>query len=166
MTGEGPGKYARFQKFDRQTYVEVNDALKRRTHLTAREWAVARLCADFRAEDGTVPMTWIGEHLPELVPFMGAPYVRQDVASAEAAFRRKVARSGTTFFYAYYAGLISMDDMLESIREVVENIEALLKAEGGAGGGDANVEVQRMMAETLRRITKKLSGADEPDGPQ
>lgn len=166
MTAEDPNKYARFQKFNKQSYEQVNDTLKQRTHLTAREWAIARLCADFKADDGKVPMTWIGEHLPELVPFMDAPYERQDVSSAEAAFKRKVARSGTTFFYAYYAGLISLDEMLDIIQEVIKNIEALKKVEGGDESGDVNVEVQQMMAETLRRITEKLNQVSEPEGLQ
>ncbi len=166
MTADDPNKYARFQKFNKQTYEQVNDTLKQRTHLTAREWVIARLCADFKAEDGKVPMTWIGEHLPELVPFMDAPYERQDVGSAEAAFKRKVARSGTTFFYAYYAGLISLDEMLEIIQGVIKNIEALKRIEGadvsGDEAGDVNLEVQQMMAETLRRITEKLNQVSEP----
>lgn len=162
MTSEDPNKYARFQKFNKQTYEQVNDTLKQRTHLTAREWVISRLCADFKAEDGKVPMTWIGEHLPELVPFMDAPYNRQDVASAEAAFKRKVARSGTTFFYAYYSGLISLEEMLEIIQQVIKNIEALKRVEGSEPESDLNVEIQQMMAETLRRITEKLNQVSEP----
>ena len=164
MTAEDPNKYARFQKFNKSTYEQVNDTLKQRTHLTAREWVIARLCADFKADDGKVPMTWIGEHLPELVPFMDAQYERQDVSSAEAAFKRKVARSGTTFFYAYYAGLISLDEMLAIIQDVVKNIEALKKIEGREDESDVNIEVQQMMAETLRRITEKLNQVSESDG--
>ncbi len=164
MTADDANKYARFQKFDKNTYEQVNDTLKRRTHLTAREWAIARLCADFKA-DGKVPMTWIGDHLPELVPFMDKPYGRQDVSSAEAAFKRKVARSGTTFFYAYYTGLISLEEMLAIIQEVIKNIEALKRIEGSEPG-DVNVEVQQMMAETLRRITEKLNEVSGPAGSQ
>jgi len=119
-----PGeKYWRFQKFDRKKYSEVNDALKELTHLTAREWAIARLCADFK-DRGRSQMTWIGENLPELVPFMEGKYQRQDVSSAQAAFKRKVVRSGTTFFYAYYSGLITLEEdcagIAEHIREFLE----------------------------------------------
>jgi hypothetical protein len=105
-------------------------------------------------------MTWIGEHLHELLPFMDEPYGRQDVASAEAAFKRKVARSGTTFFYAYYSGLISLEEMLDIIQEIIKNIEAMRRAEGGEAG-DVSTDVQHMMAETLRRITEKLNEASE-----
>jgi hypothetical protein len=164
MTAADANKYARFQKFNKNTYEQVNDALKQRTHLTAREWAIARLCADFKAEDGKTPMTWIGEHLPELVPFMDEPYQRQDVASAEAAFKRKVTRSGTTFFYAYYTGLISLEEMLDIIQKVIKNIEALKRIEG-TEPGDVSIDVQQMMAETLRRITEKLNEVTEPAEP-
>ena len=155
-------KYARFQKFNKRTYEEVNDVLKRRTHLTAREWTIARLCSDFKDAEGHSQMTWIGEHLPELVPFMDNTYERQDVASAEGAFKRKVARSGTTLFYAYYSGLITMDEMLAIIQQIIKNIEELKKIEGSEPG-DVNTDVQVMMAETLRRITEKLNEVTEPE---
>ena len=155
-------KYARFQKFNKRTYEEVNDVLKSRTHLTAREWTIARLCSDFKDAEGHSQMTWIGEHLPELVPFMEQPYERQDVASAQAAFKRKVARSGTTLFYAYYSGLITMDEMLAIIQQIIKNIGELKKIEGSEPG-DMNTDVQVMMAETLRRITEKLNEVNEPE---
>ncbi|MCD1294588.1 hypothetical protein CUJ83_06175 [Methanocella sp. CWC-04] len=157
--GKDTGKYSRFQKFDKKTYEEVNDALKSKTHLTAREWAIARLCADFK-DHGRSQMTWIGENLPELVPFMNEPYERQDVASAEAAFKRKVLRSGTTFFYAYYSGLISFEEMIEMVQGIIRNIEALKRTEGSEPG-DVSTDVQVMMAETLKRITDKLNEASD-----
>ena len=148
-------KYWRFQKFDRKKYSEVNDALKELTHLTAREWAIARLCADFK-DRGRSQMTWIGENLPELVPFMEGKYQRQDVSSAQAAFKRKVVRSGTTFFYAYYSGLITLEEMLAAVQTIVRNIEMLKRIEGSEPG-DTNTDVQVLMAETLKRITDKLN---------
>lgn len=155
-------KYARFQKFNKRTYEEVNDVLKARTHLTAREWTIARLCSDFKDAEGRSQMTWIGEHLPELVPFMEDTYQRQDVASAQAAFKRKVTRSGTTLFYAYYSGLITMDEMLAIIQQIIKNIGELKKIEGSEPG-DVNTDVQVMMAETLRRITEKLNEVTGPE---
>ena len=133
----------------------MNDALKELTHLTAREWAIARLCADF-TDRGRAPMTWIGENLPRLVPFMAGKYARQDVASAEAAFKRKVVRSGTTFFYAYYSGLMPLEEMLEAVQAIVRNIETLKRIEGSEPG-DTSADVQALMAETLKRITDKLN---------
>ncbi|MDI6640089.1 MAG: DUF5806 family protein [Methanocellales archaeon] len=34
-------KYCKFKKFDKEQYAEVTRFLKERTHLTAREWAIA-----------------------------------------------------------------------------------------------------------------------------
>ena len=57
-------EYARFSKIDGATYDRANEFLRDRTYITAREWAIARLCSDFRTETG-VEMTKIGENLPE-----------------------------------------------------------------------------------------------------
>ena len=51
-------KYRKFKKLDKQQYVEVTRFLKECTHLTAREWAIARLCADFRTTTNRAEMTW------------------------------------------------------------------------------------------------------------
>jgi hypothetical protein len=150
-------KYQKFKMLDKRQYTEVTRFLKRQTHLTAREWAIARLCADFRTATNHAEMTWIGVHLPELVPFMNEPYSRQAVAAAHAAFKDKVLRSGTTFFYAYYSGLISMEDAVDMIHQIAENIGHLLSAgEGKASEGDIDAETQRKVAEVLRQITHNL----------
>ena len=44
--------YDRFSKIDRASYDRVNKFLRDRTYITAREWAIARLCADFRTATG------------------------------------------------------------------------------------------------------------------
>ncbi len=146
-------KYCKFKKFDKEQYAEVTRFLKKRTHLTAREWAIARLCADFKQSERS-EMTRIGEHLPELVPFMKEPYSRQAVSMARAAFKKKVMKSGTTFFYAYYSGLISMEDIIDIIHKIAENIEYLLNVgEGRTPKGDVNVEVQQEVINVLREIS-------------
>ena len=89
-------KYDRFKKMDGATYDRANDFLRDRTYITAREWAIARLCADFRTETG-VEMTKIGENLPHLVPFMTDTYTPQAVNQARASFKEKVRKSGATF---------------------------------------------------------------------
>jgi len=81
-------KYERFKKMDGARYERVNEFLRdRTTYITAREWAIARLCADFRTETG-VEMTKIGENLPELVPFMTDTYTPQAVNQARYSRRR------------------------------------------------------------------------------
>lgn len=145
-------KYCKFKKFDKEQYNEVTRFLKKRTHLTAREWAIARLCADFQ-HSGRSEITRIGEHLPELVPFMKEPYSRQAVSMARAAFKKKVLKSGTTFFYAYYSGLISMEDIVDMIHQISENIGYLINVgEGEIPKGDLDVEVQQKVVEVLRQI--------------
>ena len=145
-------KYCKFKKFDKEQYAEVTRFLKKRTHLTAREWAIARLCADFK-QSGRSEITRIGEHLPELVPFMNEPYSRQAVSMARSAFKKKVLKSGTTFFYAYYSGLISMEDIIDMIHQIAENIEYLLNVEEGKiPKGDVDVEVQQEIVNVLKKI--------------
>lgn len=85
--------YDRFSKMDGAQYDRVNDFLRERTYITAREWAIARLCADFRTETG-VEMTKIGRNLPDLVSFMTDTYSPQAVNQARASFEEKVELSG------------------------------------------------------------------------
>ncbi|HJK48088.1 MAG TPA: DUF5806 family protein, partial [Methanocorpusculum sp.] len=56
-------KYQKFKKVDGATYRKVNVFLRKRTYITAREWAIARLCSDFKTPYGA-EMTFIGQHLP------------------------------------------------------------------------------------------------------
>ncbi|MFC1787299.1 DUF5806 family protein [Halobacteriota archaeon] len=145
-------KYCKFKKFDKEQYADVTRFLKKRTHLTAREWAIARLCADFQ-HSGISEITRIGAHLPELIPFMNEPYSRQAVSMARSAFKKKVLKSGTTFFYAYYSGLISMEDVIDMIHQIAENIEYLINVgEGRVPKGDVNFEVQQEVINVLRKI--------------
>jgi hypothetical protein len=62
-----PTKYHKFRKVDGAKYDQVNQFLRKRTFITAREWAISRLCADFQTSSGA-EMTYIGKNLPELVP--------------------------------------------------------------------------------------------------
>lgn len=149
-------KYQKFKKMDSKSYSDVTRYLKGTTHLTAREWVTARLCADFKNLSDQSEMTWIGEKLPELVPFMEETYTRQEVSNARASFKKKVQRSGTTFFYAYYAGLISQDEMLGMIHQMVTDIKKLMITEGSDVPEEHATEVQLLIAEVLRRINQSL----------
>jgi hypothetical protein len=64
---DAQSKYAKFKKVDGATYEKVNQFLRKHTYITAREWAIARLCSDFQTRSGS-EMTYIGAHLPEMVP--------------------------------------------------------------------------------------------------
>ena len=99
-------RYERFKKMDGAQYERVNEFLRDRTYITAREWAIARLCADFRTETG-VEMTKIGENLPELVPFMTDTYTPQAVNQARSSFEDKVTKAGATFLYGAMSGFFT-----------------------------------------------------------
>jgi len=143
---------------DNKSYSDVTRFLKQTTHLTAREWMIARLCADFKNISNQSEMTWIGENLPDLVPFMDEPYSRQEVSNAHATFKKKVQRSGTTFFYAYYAGLISKDEIIPIIHTIVSDIQKLMETEGGKVSDEHATEVQQVIADVLRRINLSIYG--------
>ena len=121
--------YDRFSKVDGATYERVNGFLRERTYVTAREWAIARLCADFRTETG-VEMTKIGEHLPELVPFMTDTYTPQAVNQARSAFEKKVTKAGATFLYGAMSGFFTAEELDELMYEVTETAKFLLEVEG------------------------------------
>ncbi len=110
VTSRDVQKYARFKKMDGAQYDRVNEFLRDRTYVTAREWAIARLCADFRTETG-VEMTKIGENLPELVPFMTDTYTPQAVNQARSSFEGKVRKAGATFLYGAMWDFFTAEDL-------------------------------------------------------
>ncbi len=122
-------KYARFKKMDGAEYDRVNEFLRDRTYITAREWAIARLCADFRTETG-VEMTKIGDNLPYLVPFMTDTYTPQAVNQARSAFEDKVRQAGATFLYGAMSGFFTAEELDDVMYEVTEVAKFLLEVEG------------------------------------
>ena len=149
-------KYQKFRKMDNKKHLEVTRFLKSTTHLTAREWVIAHLCADFKDTSNRSEMTWIGSNLKELVPFMEEEYTRQEVSNSRAAFKKKVQRSGTTFFYAYYAGLITQEEMIGMIHKMVQDMKKLIETEGGEIPAEHATEVQMLVADVLRRIIESM----------
>jgi len=122
-------KYARFKKMDGAQYDRVNEFLRERTYVTAREWAIARLCADFRTETG-VEMTKIGENLPELVPFMTDTYTPQAVNQARSSFEEKVRKAGATFLYGAMCDFFTAEELDDVMYEATEVAKFLLEVEG------------------------------------
>nr|WP_231754620.1 DUF5806 family protein [Halapricum sp. CBA1109] len=122
-------KYDRFKKIDTATYDRANEFLRERTYVTAREWAIARLCADFRTETG-VEMTKIGENLPELVPFMTDTYTPQAVNQARSSFDEKVRKAGATFLYGAMSDFYTAEELDDVMYEVTEVAKFLLEVEG------------------------------------
>ena len=166
-TAEGPSateqpppdvrKYERFKKMDGARYERVNEFLRDRTYITAREWAIARLCADFRTETG-VEMTKIGENLPELVPFMTDTYTPQAVNQARYSFEEKVTKSGATFLYGAMSGFFTAEDLDEMMYEVTEVAKFLLEVEGVDLAVADELEAEDRISEVVREVRE--SSAD------
>ena len=144
-------KYDRFKKVDGARYDRVNEFLRDRTHITAREWAIARLCADFRTETG-IEMTKIGANLPELVPFMTDPYSPQAVNEARASFKQKVSKAGATFLYGAMADFLTADELDDIMYESTEVAKFLLEVEGVELAVEEELEAEDQISSLMREV--------------
>jgi len=144
-------KYKKFKKVDGATYRKVNFFLRKRTYITAREWALARLCTDFRTANGA-EMTFIGKHLPELVPFMEEPYTPQAVNQARHSFKKKVRKSGATFFYGAMCGFFSTDELDDLLFEASEVSRFLLEVEGTTIDIDDEIDIEDRISNVMRSV--------------
>ena len=144
-------EYARFRKIDGSTYERANEFLRDRTYITAREWAMARLCADFRTETG-VEMTKIGENLPELVPFMTDTYSPQAVNQARASFDEKVRKAGATFLYGAMCDFYTAEELDDLMYEITEVAKFLLEVEGVELGVDEELEAEERISSVMREV--------------
>ncbi|UIO99932.1 DUF5806 family protein [Halobaculum sp. CBA1158] len=148
---EDVAKYDRFQKMERAEYDRVNEFLRDRTYVTAREWAIARLCADFRTETG-VEMTKIGENLPELVPFMTDTYTPQAVNQARASFEEKVRKAGATFLYGAMSGFFTAEDLDDVMYESTEVAKFLLEVEGADLAVEEELAAEDKISSVMRDV--------------
>jgi hypothetical protein len=144
-------EYARFSKIDGATYDRANEFLRDRTYVTAREWAIARLCADFRTETG-VEMTKIGENLPHLVPFMTDTYSPQAVNQARASFKDKVRKAGATFLYGAMCDFYTAEELDDLMYEVTEVAKFLLEVEGVELTVDEELEAEDRIGSVMRDV--------------
>ena len=144
-------KYTKFKKVNGAAYRKVNIFLRKRTYITAREWAIARLCSDFKTLYGA-EMTFIGQHLPELCPFMEETYTPQAVNQARTAFKRKVRKSGATFFYGAMCGFFTMDELDDILFESSEIAKFLLEIEGTSLDIDEEIDIEDKISEIMRKV--------------
>ncbi|MFC7176540.1 DUF5806 family protein [Halosegnis marinus] len=144
-------EYARFSKIDGATYDRANEFLRDRTYITAREWAIARLCADFRTETG-VEMTKIGENLPRLVPFMTDTYSPQAVNQARSSFEGKVRKAGATFLYGAMCDFFTAEELDDLMYEVTEVAKFLLEVEGVELSVDEELAAEDRISEVMREV--------------
>ena len=147
-------KYERFTKMDGAQYDRVNEFLRDRTHITAREWAIARLCSDFRTETG-VEMTKIGENLPRLVPFMTDTYTPQAVNQARSSFEGKVTKAGATFLYGAMSGFFSAEELDDLMYEVTEVAKFLLEVEGVDLAVDEELDAEERISSVMRDVRQQ-----------
>ncbi len=143
--------YDRFTKMDGAQYERVNDFLRERTYITAREWAIARLCSDFRTETG-VEMTKIGENLPHLVPFMTDTYTPQAVNQARSAFEEKVRKAGATFLYGAMSDLLTADELDDVMYEATEVAKFLLEVEGKDLTVEEELDAEERISSVMRDV--------------
>jgi Family of unknown function (DUF5806) len=162
-------KYKKFKKVDGATYRKVNQFLRKRTYITAREWALARLCTDFRTSGGA-EMTFIGKHLPELVPFMEEPYSPQAVNQARHSFKKKVRKASATFFYGAMCGFFTTDELDDLLFEASEVSRFLLEVEGTSLDIDEEIDIEdritrvmRSVGETAKTILTQRTDNTPPD---
>lgn len=144
-------KYKKFKKVDGATYRKVNQFLRKRTYITAREWALARLCTDFRTSGGA-EMTFIGRHLPELVPFMEDTYSPQAVNQARNSFKRKVRKASATFFYGAMCGFFTTDELDDLLFEASEVSRFLLEVEGTTLDIDEEIDIEDRITKVMRSV--------------
>jgi len=144
-------KYKKFKKVDGATYRKVNQFLRKRTYITAREWALARLCTDFRTSGGA-EMTFIGNHLPELVPFMEETYTPQAVNQARNSFKKKVRKSSATFFYGAMCGFFTTDELDDLLFEASEVARFLLEVEGTTLDIDEEIDIEDRITKVMRSV--------------
>jgi hypothetical protein len=149
-------KYQKFRKVDGATYRKINVFLRKRTYITAREWAIARLCSDFKSQYGA-EMTFIGQHLPELVPFMEEPYSPQAVNQARNAFKQKVKKSGATFFYGAMCGFFALDELDDILFEASEIARFLLEIEGTSLSIDNELDIEDKITEIMQKLGKSAN---------
>ncbi|MFB6083618.1 MAG: DUF5806 family protein [Halorientalis sp.] len=157
-------KYDRFKKIEGGTYDRANEFLRDRTYITAREWAIARLCADFRTETG-VEMTKIGENLPELVPFMTDTYTPQAVNQARASFEEKVRKAGATFLYGAMCDFFTAEELDDVMYEATEVAKFLLEVEGVELSVEEELEAEDRISEVMRDVREHSAALRHDECP-
>jgi len=150
---EDVNKYKKFKKVDGATYRKVNQFLRKRTYITAREWAIARLCTDFRTRNGA-EMTFIGQHLPDLVPFMQESYTPQAVNQARNSFKKKVTKSGATFFYGAMCGFFTSEELDDLLFEASEVARFLMEVERSSLEIDEEIDIEDRISTVMRSVAE------------
>jgi hypothetical protein len=102
-------------------------------------------------------MTFIGEHLPELVPFMTDTYTPQAVNQARSAFKRKVKKAGATFFYGAMCGFFTAEELDDILFEASEVAKFLLEVEGTSLEIDEEISIEDRITWVMRNVAESAA---------
>ena len=115
-------------------------------------------------------MTFIGNHLPELVPFMEETYSPQAVNQARNSFKKKVRKASATFFYGAMCGFFTTDELDDLLFEASEVARFLLEVEGTTLDIDEEIDIEDRITKVMRSVgeaakTILRSRSDEEEAP-
>jgi hypothetical protein len=115
-------------------------------------------------------MTFIGNHLPELVPFMEDTYSPQAVNQARNSFKKKVRKASATFFYGAMCGFFTTDELDDLLFEASEVARFLLEVEGTTLDIDEEIDIEDRITKVMRSVgeaakTILKSRAEESESP-
>jgi len=102
-------------------------------------------------------MTFIGDNLPELIPFMTDTYSPQAVNQARNSFKRKVRKSGATFFYGALCGFFTADELDDILFESSEVARFLLEIEGTSIDIDDEIDIEDRISDVMRSVANAAS---------
>jgi len=142
-----------FRKLDGAEYDRLNEFIRDRTYLTAREWAVLVLSQHRRTETG-IEMTAVGQQLPEAVPFIDEEFSPQNVGNARRRAREKTIRAGATFLYASMSGVFDSDEVDDIMHKATETAKFVLEMEGADVSLDDELQAEKDVGARLRQIRK------------
>jgi hypothetical protein len=116
-------------------------------------------------------MTFIGNHLPELVPFMEDTYSPQAVNQARNSFKKKVRKASATFFYGAMCGFFTTDELDDLLFEASEVARFLLEVEGTTLDIDEEIDIEDRITKVMRSVGEKAktilkTRAEEDDSPK
>ena len=97
-------------------------------------------------------MTFIGKHLPGLVPFMEEPYSPQAVNQARHSFKKKVRKASATFFYGAMCGFFTTDELDDLLFEASEVSRFLLEVEGTTLDIDEEIDIEDRITRVMRSV--------------
>jgi len=97
-------------------------------------------------------MTFIGNHLPNLVPFMEDTYSPQAVNQARNSFKKKVRKASATFFYGAMCGFFTTDELDDLLFEASEVARFLLEVEGTTLDIDEEIDIEDRITKVMRSV--------------